>query len=131
MSHDFYRPSGMRRMRGGLDENGNVVAWSDYLADTSIDAQWSDPGKFKPNGAELPGSLVYPIAYIRTDYSPVQSAVPRGWWRSVGHSFNGLAVECFMDELAHAANQDPYLFRRHMLLQPAVETSTPDPGTHA
>jgi len=121
MTHDFYRPAGMRRMRGGLDAQGNVVTWSDHLVDTSIGAYWSEPGKWKPDGDELPGDLVYPIPNNRKAFSLAKSAVPRAWWRSVSHSFNGLAVEGFIDELAHAANQDPYEFRRRLLLLPRVD----------
>ena len=37
------------------------------------------------------------------------------WWRSVGFSHNGFAVETFMDELAHEVGQDPYRFRRSLI----------------
>ena len=127
MTHDFYRPAGMRRMRGGLDAQGNVVAWSDHLADTSIGAYWSEPGKWKADGDELPGDLIYPIANVRKAFSLAKSGVPRAWWRSVSHSFNGFAVESFIDELAHAANQGPYEFRRRLLLLPPVSRPNPSP----
>lgn len=118
MTHDFYRPTGMRRMRGALDEEGKVVAWSDYLVDTAIGAWWSEPGKWKPSGDELPGDLIYPVPNFRISFSLAESGVPRAWWRSVGHSFNVFAVESFIDELAHAARQDPYQFRRRLLELP-------------
>jgi len=38
-----------------------------------------------------------------------------GFWRSVNDSHNPFMIEGFIDELAHAASQDPYLFRRAML----------------
>ena len=60
-------------------------------------------------------------------YSPITSGVPRAWWRSVGNSQNGAAVESFVDELAQAANQDPYQFRRRLLLQPSVSEDKPNP----
>jgi isoquinoline 1-oxidoreductase subunit beta len=120
MTHDFYRPAGMRRMRGALDAKGNVVAWSDHLADTALGSQWGEPGKWKPDGSEQPARLDYSIPYYRRAFTPIESAVPRAWWRSVGHSFNGVAVECFIDELAYAAGQDPYLFRKHLLQFPDV-----------
>jgi len=41
--------------------------------------------------------------------------VPVGFWRSVNHSQNGFFRECFIDEMAHAAGQDPYQFRRKLL----------------
>lgn len=127
MTHDFYRPTGMRRMRGAIDEEGKVVAWSDYLVDTAIGAWWSEPGKWKPSGDELPGDLVYSIPNIRTSFSLADSGVPRAWWRSVSHSFNGFAVECFIDELAHAARQDPYQFRRRLLKLPQIPKGKPAP----
>jgi isoquinoline 1-oxidoreductase subunit beta len=125
MTHDFYRPAGMRRMRGGVDEQGRVVAWSDYLVDTAIGAFWSEPGKWKPNGDELPGDPVYPIPNLRTSFSLAESAVPRAWWRSVENSFNIFAVESFIDELAHAAKQDPYQFRRRLLELPQIPKEKP------
>jgi isoquinoline 1-oxidoreductase subunit beta len=118
MTHDFYRPAGMRRMRGALDAAGNVVSWSDHLADVPLADQWTVPDKRKPSGAELPERMIYPIGDLRTGFTPVASAVPRAWWRSVENSFNGVAVECFLDELAHEAGEDPYLFRRRLLLSP-------------
>ena len=135
MTHDFYRPAGMRRMRGALDAGGNVLAWSDHLADTAIGAFWSAPGQYKINGGELPPPLPYPVPLVRTGFSPITSAVPRAWWRSVENSFHGFAVESFIDELAHAAGQDPYLFRKHLLQLPPLpqpqaggeEGSAPDP----
>ena len=33
--------------------------------------------------------------------------MPVLWWRSVGHTHTGYAVECFIDELLQAAGQDP------------------------
>jgi isoquinoline 1-oxidoreductase beta subunit len=127
MTHDFYRPTGMRRMRGAVDEQKSVVAWSDYLVNTAIGAYWSEPGKWKPSGDELPGDLIYPIANIRTSFSLAESAVPRAWWRSVENSFNVFAVESFIDELAHAAQEDPYQFRRHLLQLPKIPKAKPAP----
>ena len=125
MTHDFYRPAGMRRMRGSLDAQGNVVSWTDHLADTPLFMQWNPPDKRNADGSELPSRIDYPVPHFRTAFTPITSAVPRAWWRSVGHSFNGVAVECFIDELAHAAAQDPYLFRRRLLQLPPVT----HPGT--
>ena len=49
------------------------------------------------------------------DWRELVVPVPVGYWRSVGHSHNTFAVECFVDELAHAAGQDPVAYRRALL----------------
>src|SRR5439155_2746998 len=56
-----------------------------------------------------------PIANVRLDFANVDSAVPRGWWRSVENSFNAFAVQSMMDELAHEAGKDPIEFQLSML----------------
>jgi isoquinoline 1-oxidoreductase beta subunit len=62
----------------------------------------------------------------------VNSSVPRAWWRSVENSFNGFAVESFVDELAAAAGQDPVQFRKSLLMKPAnwkaKSEDDPDPA---
>lgn len=119
MTHDFYRPAGCHRMRGALDASGRPTAWAHTMATTSIRGFWdpkADPGSGEVGGArEMP----YAIPNVRLDYNPVASAVPRAWWRSVENSFNGLAVECFIDELAAAAGKDPVTFRKSLLAKPA------------
>jgi len=120
MTHDYYRPAGMRRMRAALDAQGNVVGWSDHLADVPISAFWSAPGEYKVDGEELPPPIPYPVPHVRSAFTPITSAVPRAWWRSVENSFNGFGVECFIDELAHAAGQDPYQFRKRLLQMPPI-----------
>jgi isoquinoline 1-oxidoreductase beta subunit len=41
--------------------------------------------------------------------------VPPGFWRGVNINQNAIYVECFIDELAHAAGQDALEFRRKLM----------------
>ena len=41
--------------------------------------------------------------------------VPPGFWRGVNINQNAIYMECFMDELAHAAGKDPLEFRRRLM----------------
>ncbi|HET9308549.1 MAG TPA: xanthine dehydrogenase family protein molybdopterin-binding subunit [Candidatus Sulfotelmatobacter sp.] len=121
MQHDFYRQYSYHRLSGGLDEQNNISVWSHRVVSTPIRAVFDPPDKLKDPkhvaSQELSGAdvLPYAVSNFRLDYAPVQSAVPRAWWRSVGHSFNAFVLECFVDELAHAAGRDPYEFRMNLL----------------
>jgi isoquinoline 1-oxidoreductase beta subunit len=57
----------------------------------------------------------------RVDLHSPKSPIPVLWWRSVGHSHTAFVVESFIDELAHAAKQDPLAYRRALLAADARE----------
>ena len=134
MTHDFYRPAACHRMHGALDGNGRPMAWSHTIASTSIHAYWGPPHNSTPEESEVGGAeqMPYAIPNVRLEYNAVASSVPPLWWRSVEHSFNGFAVECFIDELAAAAGKDPVEFRRRLLVKPAnwkpKSDEDPDPA---
>jgi isoquinoline 1-oxidoreductase subunit beta len=119
MTHDFYRPMACHQMRGAVDHAGHPVAWSHTIASTSIGAFWDPPNKQGPEKSEVGGAeqMPYAIPNMRLQYNVAASSVPPLWWRSVEHSFNGFAVECFIDELAAAAKQDPVQFRQKLLVK--------------
>ncbi len=118
MTHDFYRPASCHRMQGAVDAKGRPVAWFHTLTSTSIRGYWNP--KAPPEEQEVGGAeqMPYAIPNVRLEYNPVASAVPRAWWRSVENSFNGFAVESFIDELAAAAGKDPFEFRKTLLVKP-------------
>jgi isoquinoline 1-oxidoreductase beta subunit len=123
-THDRYRPACMHRLRGSIDREGNLVSWTDRMADTTIIGQ-NDPKQAQ--AFELGGAVdqPYPAQHFRFSYVPVQSGATRGAWRGVEISFNVFSVECFIDELAHLAGQDPYLFRRRLLENAATHPVLP------
>jgi isoquinoline 1-oxidoreductase beta subunit len=132
MTHDFYRPMACHYMRGAIDGSGRPVSWFHTIASTGIEAFWH-PESGKPEDSEIGGAkqMPYAIPNVRLEYNPVPSSVPPLWWRSVEHSFNGFAVECFIDELAAAAGKDPVEFRRSALVKPPdwkpKDEDDPDP----
>ncbi len=113
MQHDFYRPASYHKMWGAVDAQGKISAWKHFQSSTSIAAMWRPNGKEKPEQGEF-GTAAF-IPYVtpnyRVEYTLANSGVPRAWWRSVEHSTSGFVVECFVDELATAADKDPLEFR--------------------
>ncbi|HEY0439518.1 MAG TPA: molybdopterin cofactor-binding domain-containing protein, partial [Xanthobacteraceae bacterium] len=117
--HDFYRPMVLARMSAALDARGAPVATKVRLAGQSIMASLS-PGL--PGGAAekhfvegFGEDALYAMPNRRVEVAFREAAVPIGFWRAVNHTQNAFFRESFVDELAHAAGQDPYGFRRGLL----------------
>jgi isoquinoline 1-oxidoreductase beta subunit len=121
IQHGFYRPYSHHHLSGGLDSQGNIVAWSHRIVSTPIRAYFDPPDSLKdPHhvaAQELGGAdvLPYGVPNFRLDFAPVHSAVPRAWWRSVENSSTAFANGCFVDELARAAGRDPYQYQMELL----------------
>jgi isoquinoline 1-oxidoreductase beta subunit len=118
MMHDWYRPASYYVLSGGLDANGNLVAFKQKIVAPSI-SESNQPGSTK-NGLDedaVEGAvrLPYSIPNFLVEYVMANTPVPLGYWRSVYPSQNVFAVESFIDELAHAAGKDPLEFRRSLV----------------
>ncbi|HUE03573.1 MAG TPA: xanthine dehydrogenase family protein molybdopterin-binding subunit [Bryobacteraceae bacterium] len=115
----FYRPMFHHRISGGIDASGRVVAWQQTLVGQSFLAGTPFAGMIKggvdDTSVEGASDAPYLIPSRRVEIHNPPGPIPTLWWRSVGHSHTGLAVECFIDELAHAAGRDPLELRRELL----------------
>jgi isoquinoline 1-oxidoreductase beta subunit len=60
-------------------------------------------------------SIGYTVPNLLIDHAMRNPPVPPGFWRGVNLNQNAIYLECFMDELAHAAGQDPLEFRRKLM----------------
>jgi len=120
-THDVYRPAALARFTARLDAQGRILAWNNKSTSGAIGHQYF------PRNLGLPGmgpdkttaegeyDMQYEIANQRIAHVIVDSAVPLGYWRSVGHSHNAFFKEGFLDEVAHAAGQDGVAYRRALL----------------
>ena len=127
MTHDFYRPAIIARMRGRVSE-GRAVAFDGKIAGPSVMAQ-AGPRMLGvpvagPDKALVEGAFDQPYAIpnYRVEGYVADLPVPLGFWRSVAASHNGFIHESFMDELAHAAGRDPLEFRLE-LMRPESEVA--------
>jgi isoquinoline 1-oxidoreductase beta subunit len=108
----------MHRLAGAIDASGKPTVWRHRMSSTAINALWSP--KEKPEASEIGGAvnLPYAIPNFRMEFALAKTAVPVMWWRSVEHSMTAFANECFLDELAHLAGQDPLKYRLALLAEP-------------
>jgi isoquinoline 1-oxidoreductase beta subunit len=100
------------RFTAGLDANGRVTALRARVASTPIGGQAQGADR---NGVDGIVNSPYRFAGLRVESHPVALPVTIGHWRSVGVSQNTYFLECFVDELAHAAGRDPVELRRELL----------------
>ena len=118
IQHDLYRPISSAKMTAGLDASGMPVAWNTRISGHSILAT-ANPAALKDNMdvgfLVLFADNVYDVPNMKVDYALRKTHVPVGYWRSVNHSQNAYFRECFVDEMALAAGQDPYEYRRKLL----------------
>ncbi|MBL0407421.1 xanthine dehydrogenase family protein molybdopterin-binding subunit [Microvirga aerilata] len=125
MLHGHYHPITQARIVGALDADGNLTGLRMRISGQSILAgvnpqglqNGRDPATFQglnPSGTE--GVLGYTIPNLLIDHAMRNPPIPPGFWRGVNNNQNALYLECFMDELAHAASKDPLEFRRKLLV---------------
>jgi isoquinoline 1-oxidoreductase subunit beta len=118
MRHDFYRPMAALRFRAGLDDNGLPVAWFNRSVTHSILSGIRPDdvkGGIDRTSVEGLANMPYGFAQQRIENLMQNTHVPVAFWRSVGASQNAFAVECFLDEVAHAGGKDPVELRRLLL----------------
>lgn len=118
MRQGRYRPVSLVKLRGAMDKDGQWTAWDVRQADQSI-AISVLPNLIKdgvdPIGTRVFRDNPYAVPNFTNEYALNNFHVPPGFWRAVAHTNNPFYRECFIDELANAAGQDPYAFRRPLL----------------
>jgi isoquinoline 1-oxidoreductase beta subunit len=124
MAHGSYHPVTMCKLQAGLDAQGKLQALHLRISGQSILAgifpqslqQGRDPVVFQglnPGGNET--VFGYSVPNLLIDHAMRNPHVPPGFWRGVNLNQNTLYVECFLDEVAHAAGVDPLEFRRKLM----------------
>jgi len=101
--HGTYRPQSSSQFKASLGEDGKITAWqADYV---------------QSDTAEGEVTFIYDIPAVSRRHFKYQSNQNDGPWRSVNSTQFGFYNESFIDELAKAAGEDPYQFRRKHLAE--------------
>jgi isoquinoline 1-oxidoreductase beta subunit len=119
MMHDRFRPQAAVRLKTALGADGWPTAFDARIAVGSIMRSSGNPAA-AANGIEAQAvegiaNTNYKIPNVRVGCVLKNTHMPVGFWRSVGSSQNAFFMESYVDELALAAGQDPYKFRRTLL----------------
>ena len=125
MRQGFFHPVTKGRVRGALDADGNLTGLHLRISGQSILAALLPQMLF--NGMDiatfqglLPSGMdprvedqviQYTFPSLLIDHAMRNPPVRPGFWRGVNANQNAIYLECFMDELAHAAGRDPLEFR--------------------
>lgn len=124
MLHGRFHPITQCKLTGALDKDGNLTGLHLRISGQSIVAgifpqniqNGRDPAVFQglnPPGPEA--SIGYTVPNLLIDHAMRNPHVPPGFWRGVNLNQNTIYLECFIDELAHAAGKDPLEFRRALM----------------
>jgi len=124
MTHGRYHPVTMCKLTAGLDAQGNLNALHMRISGQSILAavfpqnirDGRDPVVFQGlNNGGGEAMFGYTVPNLLIDHAMRNPHVPPGFWRGVNLNQNAIYVECFIDEIAHAAGKDPLELRRSLM----------------
>jgi len=106
---DYYNAVASMYLKAALGTNGKPTAWlqrSVFPPIPSIfdvNAVYGDAAHLQQGWTDIP----YDLPNLRVENGPAKAHVRIGWLRAVANIYHGFAIQCFTDELAHAAGRDP------------------------
>lgn len=123
MAQGRYHPITQCKMTGAFDADNNLIALHYRLSGQSIlfslrpEALQNgmDPVAFQGVAQSGDAAFGYSVPNLLIEHAMRNPHVPPGFWRGVNVNHNAIYMECFMDELAQAAGQDPLEFRRKLM----------------
>jgi isoquinoline 1-oxidoreductase beta subunit len=113
MRHDLYRPGGYHYLKAGLDSSGRITAWKNHFISFGVDGKFISAADCAPT--EFPARF---IPNYQLDTSLMATQVPTGPLRAPRSNALAFVFQSFVDELAHAAGQDPLQFQLALLGEP-------------
>ena len=113
-----YRPMAAIRFKAGFNMARKLMAYTNHSVSPSI-LQEGQPEAVKsgvdPTSVVGLADMPYAVDNQQITHTIKNTHLTSWYWRSVGASQNVFAMECFADEMAAVARQDPLQFRRTLL----------------
>ena len=117
---DYYNAVASMYMKAAPGSKGKPTAWlqrSVFPPITStfdVNAVYGDPAHLQQGWTDIP----YDLPNLRVENGPAKAHVRIGWLRSVANIYHAFAVQCFTDELGHAAGRDPVDYLLDLIGEP-------------
>jgi isoquinoline 1-oxidoreductase beta subunit len=121
-THDYYRPPYRNRVSAAMNDDGTLAAWKFEICGPSVTSRWAPAAvatQVDPFVIEAATNFPYDSDNVRITFLQHEIGIDVGYWRSVSHATNCFTAECFFDELAAAARQDPVDYRLKSLSRQA------------
>jgi isoquinoline 1-oxidoreductase beta subunit len=119
IQHDRFRPAYHDTIAAALGKDGLPMAMTHRTRCSTVRSYYDrkpwPQGRLDPDAVAGAADLPYAIPALRSEWVRQDGPVALNWWRGVGETHNVFVVESFLDELAHAAGQDPVAYRRALL----------------
>jgi isoquinoline 1-oxidoreductase beta subunit len=109
-------------MKAALNNSGRPTAWLQRScfppipSTFQLNAVYGDAGHLGQGWTDVP----FEIPNLRAENGPAEAHVRIGWMRSVAGIYQVFAVQCFADELAHAAGRDPLEYLLELIGKPRI-----------
>ena len=104
VTYGAFRPLSLQRLVASTDRNGNLTGFSHCVV--------GDGGNLVASGV---ANDHYDIPNQLAEWREASNGIRLKHWRAVGHGPNKFAIECMLDEIAHAQKTDPVDFRRKLM----------------
>jgi isoquinoline 1-oxidoreductase beta subunit len=117
---DYYNAVASMYLKAAVGANGKPTAWlqrSVFPPIPSIfdvNAVYGDAAHLQQGWTDIP----YDLPSLRVENGPAKAHVRIGWLRSVANIYHAFGIQCFTDELAHAAGRDPLDYLLDLIGQP-------------
>jgi isoquinoline 1-oxidoreductase beta subunit len=112
MGHDQYRPTGYHFFKAGLDANGKLIAYRDFVPSTNSVVPVN----------EFPRGFVENVLVMSENVTPF--GIPVGALRAPPTNGVSFVKQGFIDEIAIAAGKDPLQYRIDLLNNPVGPGAT-------
>lgn len=104
LTQGYIHACSVQTLEAGLTADGKVDAWRHRIASPTIGSTFSADARELRDSELGQGLADLPLAipHLAIETHPVQQRMRIGWLRSVYNINHAFAVQCFLDEIAHA-----------------------------